>query len=158
MGRPRKPVESHIDSGTYRPSRHGPRPDPDEVTPPPAKPDGLDPLADAMWDRLARQLVGVVRDRDAAVLEQMCRWWSRWQEVEEVLSTRKPGTNGYTQLLVASGICSDKFDRLASRFGLTPADRAKIRAEVVVKPRAKVATRPPTKLDKQGPPKQKGKP
>lgn len=157
MPRPRKPVEQHIIDGTYRKDRHGPAPQPDpdggDDLGPPVKPRSLTGEAGKIWDQLARQLTGVLRARDTLLLVEMCRWWAELKRVQGALKKSRPGEKGYNQLLIGAGICSDKLDKLASRFGLTPADRAKLRAVEVVPGRPKVATRPRTKLDQDGPPK-----
>ena len=84
-------------------------------------------------------------------------WWSRWRSLEEALDEKQPGAKGYNQLLVGAGIAADKVDKLGSRFGLTPADRARLKAEAATVAKAKVMTRPTTNLDRQGPPKARGK-
>jgi phage terminase small subunit len=151
VGRPRKPVEKHVRDGTYRADRHGPKPDADEQTAPPVKPEDLDEDTAECWDRLVKLLRGIVRDRDSTMLAELCWQWAELQRIKAVLGVMVPGEKGYNALLVAAGICTDKLDRLASRFGLTPADRAKIHAEGGTT-KARVATRPKTALDKTGPP------
>lgn len=156
MGRNRRPVESRLLDGTYQPSRHGPLPDPVEGAGPPVKPADLDGDAGRLWDSLTVLLAGVVRDRDATMLAELCWQWAELQRIKEVIAKKTPGAKGYNQLLVAAGICTDKFDKIASRFGLTPSDRAKLGATQSEPIRPVVAIRPKSALDKQGPPK-KGK-
>ncbi len=165
MGRRKAPIEQKIKNGTYRPCRDGPLPSAMPVESgdlavgdtanavPLVKPADLTGDAAAMWEKMSRTLAGVVKERDAVYLVEMCRWWAELRRVQAVLSKTTPGAKGYNQLLIGAGICADKFDKLGSRFGLTPSDRAKLRAEVATVQKAKVATRPRTKLDQQGPPK-----
>ncbi len=155
MGRPRKPVVKHVLDGTYRADRHGPLPvDPDAV-PAPVKPADLTGAAGDLWDRIVRLLPGVVRDRDAEQLAEMCRWWARAQRVGAALDKAQPGSLRFGRLTSQAATATGTFDRIAKRFGLTPADRAALTVEPTGPAKPKVATRPPTKLDKAGPPKGK---
>lgn len=148
MPRIRRPVESRLLDGTYEPGRHGPLPDPAESVTPPTRPDDLTGTARKYWDELLGLLPGVVRERDGPMLAEMCRFRYELTRIRGELRRTKPGGKGYNQLLVASGIAFDKFDKIASRFGLTPSDRAKLRAEMSGPVKAKVAVRKPTKLDR----------
>jgi phage terminase small subunit len=153
MGRPRKPVEARILDGTYKPSRHGPPPDAGDEVAPPAKPADLDGDAAVLWDTIVPMLATVARERDAPMLAELCWQWAELRRIKAVIAKKKPGAKGYNQLLVAAGICTDKFEKIASRFGLTPSDRAKLGVVQAGPVRAKVATRQPTALDRAGGPK-----
>lgn len=156
MGRPRKPVEEHVKNGTYRADRHGPLSDaiPGEVIAPPKKPADMNGDASAVWDRVVPLLAGAVRDRDAPLLAELCQWWAELERVTVVRDAMVPGEKGYNSILIASGICADKVVKLSEKFGLTPADRAKLKPEVAAGPvAARVPTRPRTALDKKGKPK-----
>jgi phage terminase small subunit len=152
-GRPRKSIEQHLADGTYRADRHGPLPTADDPTPPPVKPSDLGGEAGEFWDQVTGLLRGVVRDRDAPLLAELCWQWAELRRIKAVIAKTKPGAKGYNQLLVGHAITTDKFDKIAGRFGLTPADRAKLKVEAVGPPKPKVLARPPTKLDRTGPPK-----
>jgi hypothetical protein len=155
-GRPRKPVENHLRDGTYRADRHGPIPDEEPAGPPPAKPKDLTGVAEKFWNLVVALVGPTLRAADAPQLVQMCRWWARWKECEQAIDELaegvEPGSMQYTRLLNSAVVCSANFDRVASRFGLTPADRAKLRAEAAPPTRARVATRPATRLDQKGAP------
>lgn len=154
MGRLRRPVESRLLDGTYQRSRHGPLPDSEDTSlTPPSRPADLTGTARKYWDELLSLLSNVARERDGPMLADLCRWRAELTRVRSVLKRTRPGGKGYNQLLIAAGICSDKMDKIASRFGLTPSDRAKLRAEQVGPVKSKVATRKPTKLDRNGAPK-----
>ena len=153
MGRHRRSVESRLLDGTYEPGRHGPLPDPDEPTTAPERPGDLVGDARKFWDELIGLVGKFSRGTDAMMLGDLCRWRAELKRVRSHLKRTRPGAKGYNQLLVAAGICSDKVDKIASRFGLTPSDRAKLRAETVGPQKARVATRPKTKLDKAGGPR-----
>ena len=131
MGRPRKPVEEHKAAGTFRRDRHT---DADRAarffgeaarppSQPPAKPTELEGTAGDFWDHVVRLLAGVVTARDGPQLVQLCRWWARWKEAEDALANATPGTTEHARLIKAASTCSANFDRIARRFGLTPADR-----------------------------------
>lgn len=153
MPRARRPVEGRILDGSYKPSRHGPLPDTSDMPIPPVKPVGLKGDAARFWDELIATVGKYSRDSDGMMLAVLSELCSERARVWAALRKTKPGAKGYNQLLVALGICTDKVDKIASRFGLTPSDRAKLRAEQVGPVKAKVATRPRTKLDRAGGPK-----
>ena len=158
MSRHRKPVEMRLLDGTYQPSRHGPLPaDLGDAFAPPVKPSDLKGDASKLWDTLTVMLAGVVRDRDGLMLAELCQWWAELRRVKTVLAATTPDAKGYNGLLVAAAVCTDKLDKIASRFGLTPSDRAKLGAESTGPVKPRVATRPKTALDQSGPPKPKGK-
>lgn len=152
MGRPRKPIELHVIDGTFRADRHGPAPvDVGEVRPP-TKPSDLGGAAGGFWDRLLAVLAGVVRERDGEQLAELCRWWARIQKVGAALDKSQPGSLRYGRLMNQASTAAATFDRIAKRFGLTPADRASLHVEQAGPTKAKVATRPKTALDLAGPP------
>lgn len=151
MGRPRRPIDMRLLDGTYEPSRHGPLPESEETAPKLlSKPVGLTGDTSKIWDRLFPLVAPVARERDMPLLVELCAWWSELNRVRAALKKSGPGSKGYNQLLVSAGICSDKVDRIASRFGMTPSDRAKLRAESVGAVKARVASRPKTALDRLG--------
>lgn len=161
MGRSRKPTEQHRLDGTYRADRHGPIADEAEGLAPPEKPDGMNTIAGEFWDEIVRLKAGVVRAADGPQLAQLCSWWALWQLAELALVDYEIGSLPYNRTLAAVSTASQNFDRIAKRFGLTPADRAGLQAEQAGPARPRVATRPKTKLDANGPPpakpKKKGK-
>lgn len=153
MGRLRKPVELRLLDGSYSRTRHGPLPEPEETSGPLVKPADLKGPAAKFWTVVAELLAGVVRDRDAPMLAELCRWWARAQIAGRKLDTMSPGTVEYGRLMRQAAEASGAFDRIAKRFGLTPSDRAQLRAEQVVQVQAKVPVKPATVLDKKGKPK-----
>jgi phage terminase small subunit len=153
MGRKRKPVELRLLDDTYKPSRHGPLPDLDEVRTPPAKPAHVKGAAAKVWSALSKSLSGVLRESDGHLLADLCIAWAELRRCQVELGKQKPGDVKYQRTLICFGICSDKVNKLAGLFGLTPSDRAKLRFEQSAGPaKAKVATRPKTKLDAAGGP------
>lgn len=155
MGRPRKTVGEHLANGTYRPSRHGTvaAADPgDAPEPPPERPAWLSGDESAAWDAIVPCVAGRVKRSDVPALVDLCRWWVRMGRMARRVDEMEAASPYYVQALTGAGICSTNFDRLASKFGMTPADRAKLRVVDAAPAGPKVRTRPPTKLDKQGKP------
>lgn len=154
MGRHRKPVEQRILEGSYKPSRHGPVPADFGIARPPDKPADLTEAAGEFWDRVVNLLAGVVRDRDGEQLAELCRWWARIQKLGAALDKARPGSLNCGRLMNQASTASATFDRIAKRFGLTPADRAAIAAAPAGPVKTRVATKPKTSLP---PPTKKGK-
>jgi hypothetical protein len=149
MGRPRKPLEQHQLDGTFRKDRHGPLPEDSTPAVPPAKPHSLVGPAGEFWDRVIVHLAGVVRERDADQLVEMCEWWATIQWLRPALRKAQPGSLRCSRLMAQISSAAAAFDRIAKRFGLTPADRATLREDAAAKPRAKVDTRPQTGIDRE---------
>ena len=157
-GRPRKCIEQHLKDGTYRPGRHGPIPEHlksgYKPAPRPAAPKKAEPGEAAIkigassqdfWDFMMRTRGDTIRDSDAATLALMCEYWVQISHCLKDLSKSDSTTRRHH--LSALKTATDAFDKLASRFGLTPADRGKVMDEQRVKVEPKVETRPKTKMD-----------
>jgi P27 family predicted phage terminase small subunit len=134
-GRPRKPTAAKILEGTWREDRDG---DPALVVPAagePVCPVGLKGEALSMWERIVPRLVesGVARECDSDQLAAMCRWWARYRLGEKRLEKLQPGHKREYQQTLLVAICWTNFDKIASRFGMTPSDRAKLRLDPSVK-------------------------
>lgn len=162
-GRPRKPVEEHVGNGTYRPGKHGPRPVvPDPVEAPPAKPTGLAPDVSAKWDATVPHLAHLLRPYHAALLVDLCRWQVRAEQIDAALALQPAGgEKEYVSLLSAASTATANLLALSQRFGLSPADRAKLKimptaSATATAAKPKVATRPRTSLDAAPPPKNVG--
>ena len=151
MGRKRRAVEDRKLTGEYRADRHGPAPEEGGEAESLVRPSSLSTCAVLVWDELVGMLAGVARKRDVPVLAELCRWVERSNRIAAALDAMQPTDKDFGRLLVSAGIATDKVDKLASRFGLNPTDRAKVpQGEGPAK--AKVPTRPRTKLDTQGGP------
>lgn len=135
--------------GTYRADRDGPVEGAVRAVGAPQPPADLDGEALAYWHRIVPGLVasGVAAACDSEALGLLC-WWleqlhrmradidRRWTAAE---ASGAPANLGHA--LVAAGIATDKFNQLASRFGLTPSDRAKLRVEPQGPPQTPVPPR-----------------
>ena len=99
-GRPRKPTAAHVRDGTYRPSRHDGRNEPQfgraSLTPP----SEIDELANREWRRLAPELakLGLFTRADRAVFTVYCQSWSDWVQLTAKLNSMKGGIR-YTRAL-----------------------------------------------------------
>lgn len=108
----------------------------------PEKPRGLPKVAGRVWDQTVPVLVGmgVLTIADGGALERYCRVFARWLKAEKFLD--KNGDvqimeSGYRQQQPEVNIASNlgkALDRLEAKFGLGPADRARIEVEVADKP------------------------
>lgn len=145
-GRPRKPTAIKILEGTFRADRDGAAA---AVPEPEGQPSSLHLGGEALefWGRITPGLVarGVAKACDSEALVMLAEWWARGRECSRALESLAVNEKGAYQLLVMCGIATTHFDRLASRFGLTPSDRARLRIEP-----AGVASRTPVPPRKRG--------
>lgn len=128
MGRPRKPTQQLKDDGTYREDRHGGRRRAPRTTGEPARPAGLSAAARALWAELVPALVasGVAGAIDAPALEAMCEAFAEYRAARKIRA-RSLAEKRQRQMLVNGAL--REWRALAARFGLTPADRAKLEVE-----------------------------
>jgi phage terminase small subunit len=87
------------------------------------------------------------------MLDDLCWWWAQLRRIQKQLEILSPAVRGFKDVLSAAGQTLDRVIKIAERFGLTPADRAKLGVVNAGPPVAKVPVRQKTKLDQQGPPK-----
>lgn len=131
MARPRKSLEHHLKNGTYRPDRHGPLPAPSGADDAPAgdipRPSSLANRAAEVWADLVGLLRGVIRRRDVPALAELCRWIERSERIAAELDVLAPSSPKFKNLLIAAGIATDKVAALTRQFGLTPADRSRLK-------------------------------
>lgn len=124
-GRPRKSLSLHLHEGTYKPDRHDIR----AATEPaadgmPRCPRDLKGEARKFWERVVPQLVkmGIAKHPDRDALEQLSRLWAWWRAAAEEADA-DPTSQGIRMAVLGY---SAEWARMAARFGLTPADRARI--------------------------------
>lgn len=120
-GRPRKPTAEHERDGTLREDRHGGRRREPAFGGEPARPKGMGKDAAELWDVIVPHLVGrgVAKATDAAALELLCFWWGKWR----ILSRKKRDDLQHDSRLA---MASKQWNAIAAKFGLTPADRARL--------------------------------
>jgi P27 family predicted phage terminase small subunit len=127
-GRPRKPKKLHILDGSFRKDRHSADVEADGI---PIKPATLRGDAGDFWDAVVPGLVksGIAKACDAAALTLLCQWWQRYLRFSRALDRVSPIYKNSQRLVRLVDVASKWFDRIGSRFGLTPADRAKMRTQ-----------------------------
>ena len=125
MARPRKPTAEKILNGNP-----GRRPLPDnepQFDGVPQMPEWLDDDGRALWDSVVSKLTaaGVSREIDSPSLAAMCRWWSLWRRLDRQLNS---GEMAWKDICAASAAWK-QFSAIASKFGLTPVDRTKLKVD-----------------------------
>jgi len=127
-GRPRKPIALKITEGTFRADRDGDLAAQVQAGGSPSPPEHLAGDALEFWNQVVPGLIsaGVAAACDSPALAMMCEWWARHRRFSRQLDemTIDPGEVYRTTILC--GIAWTNFDKIASRFGLTPSDRAKL--------------------------------
>lgn len=134
-GRPPKATDKHRRQGTFRKDRHAARAD---VIAPiggagVAPPFPIDAEAQWLWKLVADHLpAGTLGPIDAATLAGLCRWWSLWRKCDsqiESLNQDDPLSMALAyKLTCMSAAAWKQFEKLAARFGMTPSDRARLKA------------------------------
>lgn len=129
MGRPRKPTAKHKAEGTFKPSRHGGRADEVSCGGPIGSPtSGVKGEGLAVWRSIVDCLPeNTLQALDESALESLCRWLIQWRRCMASLEQLEPTDEIYPKLIRAADAAHKNFMILASRFGLTPADRAKLK-------------------------------
>lgn len=138
MGRPRKPDHLKILEGSRedRINRDAPTPDVAELAPPIP----LDEEALAWWRKLAPDMLakGVLTEWDTPAFAMACDMLARYWELGDLLvSQQNPEMPKYTERGAAGGVIKSPYFQMQkdawamlaqvfSRFGMTPADRAKL--------------------------------
>jgi P27 family predicted phage terminase small subunit len=139
-GRHRKPAAKLKLLGEYREDRHGDRFDDSHLDSAVEKPEGMNSVAERFWDSVVPGLVeaGYVKAIDQPQLRGMCEWWARYITASTWLSHRQTrgaldGELKDVELIAKIHGMAQKawaaFSAVASRFGMTPSDRAKLAAE-----------------------------
>ena len=123
-GRPRKPTALHLAEGTIIQCRHADRalePQPGPLT---GTPEGLSKYAAEWWaDRVSRlAAIGVATEADVESLIAMAECWAALRSATEAIR-QDPLDKGNR---IAFLSYNEAFSKWASKFGLTPSDRAKV--------------------------------
>ncbi len=122
MARPRKPTKTLKLHGGLRKDRHSSRSDEPKPTGKVVKPKGMSKDATAHWDQVVPGLLntGVATSADVSALVRMCEWWAEGEKCRRSKSW-KPMAR-----VQAFAVAHKQWRDLASRFGLTPSDRANL--------------------------------
>jgi hypothetical protein len=125
MARPPKSTAELKLHGNYREDRHGDRCDESMAIGEPQKPDDLEEIESWAWDIVIGGLLPAAKAQiDAPLLIGLCRWYARWCEYDRRM---RAGEGDEYKNLVMAATAWKAFERCASRFGMSPADRAKLK-------------------------------
>jgi len=143
-GRPRKPIEAHILSGTFRAHRHG---DAGKTPKPlagiPACPRHLGKVAKTMWRELVKTMgdTGVLTQADRNAMALYCSAYADWREAsDELEKNSKVLTDSKTGREYRSPWCSilteavTRMRTFGSLLGLDPSARSRLQIEAGAKP------------------------
>ena len=122
-GRRRTPTAMLMATGGYRPDRHADRKGP-AVEGVPAKPRGLSKAAASLWDLIVPEMIetGIVKSLDTASLTALCEMWGFYRQSVEV--AKEDPISKDARIAVTSYFAA--FERMASRFGMTPDARERL--------------------------------
>jgi phage terminase small subunit len=126
MGRNRKTTAEHLRDGTLNVTEHAGRMREPSFSGAPVMPKGLPADAQKHWRQVVPELIakGVAKAADAPALQAMCCHWAAYQKANRTRPPKEFNEQRARQLLVTGYY--REWLTVASRFGLTPADRAKI--------------------------------
>jgi phage terminase small subunit len=144
-GRPPKAIDLHILEGTFDKRRHAGQVDVlAEGVPTP--PRDLKGAALKFWKRVAPELVraGIAKAIDAPELTLMCQWHARSEKYGRQLDRLQPTARAFQAIFLAAHLAATRFNKISSKFGLNPTDRARIRVQAAPT-RANVMKRDRTK-------------
>jgi P27 family predicted phage terminase small subunit len=84
-----------------------------------------------MWQAVVPSLVatGVATEFDSAELTVMCEWWRQYRKIQKAINKVGATNPAYYKLMIQMNMASNNFDKLAAKFGMTPADRTRVRVE-----------------------------
>jgi P27 family predicted phage terminase small subunit len=128
-GRPPKPLEDHEMQGTYRADRHG---EPNVKFRPDGyakKPEDLGEWGIWVWDFIIGEMnrKEVASEIDSIALGEACRWYDRYRRFGKIVDDAPDlSDKSIYRLLISTKMCWEKFEDLASKFGLDPASRMRL--------------------------------
>lgn len=132
-----KSAAEHKLHGTFRTDRHGPVDHPmDNMDGEPVMPAGMPDQAVKLWKVIVPQLMKAKNavEIDSTQLAAMCRWWAQYNELMSRVESEAPydseTDNKQWRLEKRARAAWSAFDSIASRFGMTPSDRARLRSDV----------------------------
>lgn len=134
-GRPPKPIEQHLQEGTYRHDRHAGAL---VVTTPGTgiahlgAPPHLTPFQKDVWLELAKLLENIVRESDAPMVELAAVAYASYRDAQDVLNKEgltvldyRDNPRAHPMIQVRDRSMKMYMD-LSARLGLSPADRARL--------------------------------
>ncbi|MHB9019805.1 MAG: P27 family phage terminase small subunit [Minisyncoccota bacterium] len=124
----------HVREGTYRQDRHKVSPAAPGVL---LKPKDLGRWGNRLWESVCdfAEQAGA-GECDTESLAGMCRWYQEYRRITAQVVRVGPTNDKHRALLYSAALCWRQFSEMAGRFGLTPADRAKLKSDLGVQPTA----------------------
>lgn len=134
-GRRKPTAELKLHGGKVYASRHGDRSREPQPSGRPMRPEGMSADATAHWELVVPSLVetGVATAQDTPALAAMCEFRAEYERAKR----RQAKDRSRLLMMVAA---HKEWINLASRFGLTPSDRARIVSDRKDKARSKTAS------------------
>lgn len=138
-GRPRLPDELKKAKGTFKPSRSNPEAlqltTLQEIPEPPAT---FDEVATNVWNTICGELIkhNIMQSIDIFQLQMLCNEMSIYWNCQEQLKTQNylvdtgTGSTKVNPLITISTQALSNVNKIAAKFGLTPADRQKLKMTV----------------------------
>ncbi len=128
-GRPRKPTQSLKLHGGYRSDRHGDRDQEPQLSGDPVPPFKLVGDANLLWESVVPRLVAakIATEADSETLAMMCEWYRKFRKLQKALDKMAVTNKDHYKLMIQMQMASNCFDKLAARFGMTPADRSRVK-------------------------------
>jgi phage terminase small subunit len=118
----RKSIEAHKRDGTWRKDRHGNN-EPGSIGTLTKPPTLDDPEANWFWDNHIEQVIANgAGGGDLAMFISACNWWAVYKRVEQ----KTKADDSYRPFCMMS-MAWKNFNTAASRLGLSPTERAKLR-------------------------------
>lgn len=116
--------------GSWRAKKRkdGGEPQPGGVPEPPYK---LVGDARLLWESEAPKLTDakIATQIDGVTLAVMCEWYGKFRKIKKTLDKMAVTNKDHYKLMIQMQMASNCFDKLAARFGMTPADRTRIKLE-----------------------------
>jgi len=130
-GRPRKPNDMKLIDGTWRADRHGSIEGALKAEGTPAMPKGMSKNAKECWQSLIGRLSssGRASTEDLYALRGLCEWWAEYCKVHRAMSRLAVSDKRYFRTQQLAAVAWKAFCTGASKFGLSPSDRAGMRIE-----------------------------
>jgi phage terminase small subunit len=94
----------------------------------PPMPEGMTPAAVEFWRQQVPKLfrLGAISDVDVPQLHNMCEMWSMLVGLRAAYAGEKPGTKAAVYMAAVVGGTQKQFSAIASKFGMSCADRSRL--------------------------------
>ena len=126
-GRPPKAIGILNLQGTSRPDRHSHRSKEPQSGGKPECPKWLKGDAAKFWRDAVPKLdrMGILQSIDSAELAALCRSWAEWRKSDRRLEAEDDDKVRF-RLTILAGMAWKQFEKIATKYGLTPVDRIRL--------------------------------